>query len=276
MKRIETNQKRSEEKLTAEQKAVILQPPGKSESIEQEAVREVKRAIGIYNKRFQYEVLSAMLADVSKTTDRADRLIAMEPKVRAIVERLDVKTKALISVLIELSAVESQSIGVDYGSDILWNTLRDIKHGEAAIKEHPEDVDLACLSEVYELARFINNADAKSENPAEPEAVEEVSTKAETQGNPGLRTIKQWLSNRTYSEKLCAILMWQLINKASTFDEPDDDIGNRTFSKWEEEIIEASGDIKKLVHDNSGLSEESVTELVAVTSTAATWIPMEV
>lgn len=109
--------------------------------------------------------------------------------------------------------------------------------------------------------------------PAEPEALGEVSPEAKTQSNPGLRTIRQWLSNRMYTEKLCAILVCQLLEKENTFDEPDDDIANQIITEWEQEIIEASGDIKKLIYDNSGLSEESVAELAVVTSTVSAWIP---
>ena len=99
---------------------------------------------------------------------------------------------------------------------------------------------------------------------------------SEMKGDPGLGTIKQWLANRSYSEKITTTLIWQLLKMECKFEKPDNDIGNRLSKEWEQEVIDASSNIEKLMSDNSDLPESAIAELIAVTTTTATWIPMSV
>jgi len=149
----------------AEEKAETVQTQkSKQETIEGiklNVANNVRRELCAYNRRAQHEVLTTILAEVSQITDRADMLITMEDKVRAICDNLDVKTKAFITAIEELSRVEGLSIGVDYGSDIIYETLHDEKYIKAALEENPEDGNLAILAEIYKLSRLINEADSK-------------------------------------------------------------------------------------------------------------------
>ena len=124
---------------------------------ERDVLKNVRQEVSAYNKRFQYKILSAALDEVQPSIDAADKLAGMEGKVRAIYDRLPVRTKALIAILQRIQAVEGMSVGVDYGNDILFNVLCDEKFVEEALKENPEDEDLACLNEAYGLAELINN-----------------------------------------------------------------------------------------------------------------------
>jgi len=152
-------------KEQAEEKAETVQTQkSKQETIEGiklNVANNVRRELCAYNRRAQHEVLTTILAEVSQITDRADMLITMEDKVRAICDNLDVKTKAFITAIEELSRVEGLSIGVDYGSDIIYETLHDEKYIKAALEENPEDGNLAILAEIYKLSRLINEADSK-------------------------------------------------------------------------------------------------------------------
>jgi len=122
-----------------------------------EVISKIRKAIGIYNVRFQHKILSELLADAEQVTIRADRLLAMEEQVRAIYAALDVKTKALFTVLGELIKVEGLSLDVDFGNGIMFQALADKDFVGAAVKEYPDDENLVCLNEVYQLARFVNN-----------------------------------------------------------------------------------------------------------------------
>jgi len=90
----------------------------------------------------------------------------------------------------------------------------------------------------------------------------------EMEGDPKLRTIKRWLSGRSFSEKLCGILLWQLINKECEFDKPDNEIGNNYFRAWEKEVIDTSGDPEYL--------QKADSDEAAVASITAAWIPWQV
>lgn len=130
-----------------------------SAAIETEAIGKVQKELRFYPWRFQHEILSKLLARVEQVTDKADELLAMEDKVRAIYDRLDVRTKALFAVLNELARVDGMSVGVDYGNEIMYESLSDTSFVEAALAEHPDDADLAVLAEAYELAQLINTSD---------------------------------------------------------------------------------------------------------------------
>jgi hypothetical protein len=52
--------------------------------------------------------------------------------------------------------------------------------------------------------------------------------------------IKRWLRGRSYSEKLIAILLCQLLGKEHCFRGSDKGIGNQLINEFEESIIEAA------------------------------------
>jgi hypothetical protein len=87
----------------------------------------------------------------------------------------------------------------------------------------------------------------------------------EPEGDPLLKTIKRWVSKRSYNEKLATVLLWQLVSKEGEFKEPDNTIGNTLLREWEDEVVRASGDPDYL--------EQAPAEEVAVTTAAATMIP---
>jgi len=82
------------------------------------------------------------------------------------------------------------------------------------------------------------------------------------EGDPALKTIKRWLSKRTFQEKLTAVLLAELLEKESEFDEPDKKIGNETLRRWRYEVIRASGDTEYL--ENADRDEIAVTSSVNV------------
>jgi len=71
-----------------------------------------------YNARFRKQVLSQVTASVSEVTGRADKLIELEDRIRAIVDNLSPKAKAALSAIAEISAVSGRGVGVDYGCEI--------------------------------------------------------------------------------------------------------------------------------------------------------------
>ena len=94
-------------------------------------------------------------------------------------------------------------------------------------------------------------------------SVEGTSSEApEPEGDLHLETIKRWLSKRSYSEKLTAVLMWQLVTKESAFEKPDNSIGNDFFHQWEDEIVTNSGDPKYL--ENAPVDEAAVTSATTI------------
>jgi hypothetical protein len=99
---------------------------------------------------------------------------------------------------------------------------------------------------------------------------------AKTKGERGLQIIKHWMAERTFTEKLTAVLLWQLNNKESCFEGPDRKLPNELFLDWEEEIIQASENPAKMMADHDGFGDETRAEIIAVTMKCATWIPMSV
>jgi len=122
-----------------------------------QAVEAVNKALSCHNALFRKQVLLAVMKDVSETTDRADRLIAMKDRIRAVVDGLDSKAKAAVSVLSEISGVSGLSVGVDYGCDI-ENELRGGNYVEQALNDYPDDPDVATLAEAHELASYISQS----------------------------------------------------------------------------------------------------------------------
>ena len=99
----------------------------------------------------------------------------------------------------------------------------------------------------------------------------------EPAGEPGLAVIRRWTAERTFSEKLTAILLWQLSNKDSTFEKPDRHIADELFNRWEEEITAAIEDVATFISEHQQkLDVQQISELLVVAAKVATWIPMQV
>lgn len=91
---------------------------------------------------------------------------------------------------------------------------------------------------------------------------DEDETGTEPKGDPNLKTIKRWFTQRSYTDRLTGVLLWQLINKEHTFEKPDRSIGNDYFKQWEDEIIERAGDPEYL--ENAPADEAAVTATTAI------------
>jgi len=142
---------------------------------ERELMDEVRQEIGTRTKRFQHRVLTALRDEVQPTIDVADKLIAMEGKVRAIYAGLDTRTKAFITILEQLWITDGESVGVDYGAELVDEFWHNRENVEQALKEHPQDMELKFLAEAYGLAKIVceDDGDSAEAQPAEPEQAEE-------------------------------------------------------------------------------------------------------
>jgi len=90
---------------------------------------------------------------------------------------------------------------------------------------------------------------------------QEETVSCELTGEPMLRTIKQWISQRSYPEKLAFALGNELIMHESYFD-LDSEIGNDFLRKCRQAVIEASGNPEYL--EQSPKDELVVTSMTAL------------
>lgn len=144
-------------------------------------------------------------------------------------------------------------------------------HAQKTGSKGGENLDIECdVLPAIQWLRFIDGFKAAmpSETTNDRAKSETVKPVQESGGDPVLQTIKNWLGRRTYSDKLTAILSWQLINKEGEFDKSDEYIGNNYYRQWEQEIIKKSGDPEYL---NNAEADE-----VAVTATTAMMLYWEV
>jgi len=91
--------------------------------------------------------------------------------------------------------------------------------------------------------------------------------------SPALRGLVQWLLERTHTEKLAAVLLWELITKESEYKKEEMyvskfGIGNDISKDWQEDILLAS--------QNSELLKQLSPEDIAITAFTAALIPMSV
>lgn len=105
------------------------------------------------------QLLTSVLELPETIVSKANRLNQLEKDVRRVCNSFDAKTKCVIAALEELASVEGCSVGVKYGSKILYEELRCQfdEFVELAQKVLPSDPDIVVLSEVYQLADFINS-----------------------------------------------------------------------------------------------------------------------
>lgn len=132
----------------------------RGKKIHEEDLRYILRRcweeLSYYTPAAQKAILKMVTNELSLVTIRINKLAKKERQIRRICDNLDTKTKCVVAVLQELAAVEGCSVGVDFGSDLLHAQLRNSNVVKQACKELPEDPDIICLAEVYELANFIN------------------------------------------------------------------------------------------------------------------------
>jgi len=254
MEPIETIQTtiQEDEKLRTEEQGVgnvaVVQPPeghkemGTNEyNPEREVVAKVFKALDGYNSRLKNEVLSGILAEVSAVTESADKLQAMESKVRAICDRLDVKTKAVITILQKLAEVDGLGLDIEYGYKILGDIFTDKTFVDAALKELPGDVDIACMAEAYDLARFINQAERDNHSTVLDDNGEK--QRPDTKG-PVKRMetiVKQWLLERDFNTKLAVILCAEYM----VADHGTEELASGIMQKYEEDILAVAEDPEK-------------------------------
>ena len=74
----------------------------------------------------------------------------------------------------------------------------------------------------------------------------EVEEQVEAKGDPRIQAVRRWMENRTYTEKLTAVLMSQLFAKELCFDGSDRSIGNDFCHRWEKEVMAHSADSQYL------------------------------
>lgn len=96
-----------------------------------------------------------------------------------------------------------------------------------AAQKHGLDLELDVLPALQWL-RFLDGYKTSMLSEADEESV----------GEPILKPIKKWLSERTYTEKLSAVLISQLLMVESMYEKPDDEIGDNLLDQWQREIIE--------------------------------------
>ena len=138
-----------------------------------------------------------------------------------------------------------------------------IKEDESA------DVELDIMPASMWL-RFLDGfkAATSSETGVDKAEAQEDKSESAEKGDPNLRTIKRWMQQTTYRERLTAILLLELLQKETEFDKPDNSIGNDLISQWRTEIIDAGG--------NSEFFSKTDAEEIAVTSATAMMIPWKV
>jgi hypothetical protein len=90
-----------------------------------------------------------------KTRQRAGRLIALRRDIERVVDSLNTKTKAVISAVEMLASVEGASVDVTYGSEIVNMMFSSRQFIDAALRDLPDDKDVAMLAEVYDLSKLL-------------------------------------------------------------------------------------------------------------------------
>lgn len=147
----------------------------------QKCLDDIQESVSSYPVEWRPKLLAAALEQATKEKGATEKLVAMEEQVRNVCDKLDVKTKAVLAVLGELSSVAGISNDVgSYGTDLLNSTYQGKALVDEALQQSPGDSDLAFLSEVYELAHSVTGAEGKLFQQ-EIAAEEETTTTAQPQ-----------------------------------------------------------------------------------------------
>jgi hypothetical protein len=77
-----------------------------------------------------------------------------------------------------------------------------------------------------------------------------------------LKTIKHWLAQRSYTEKLSFVVVNELLMHEHCFEKPDNRIGNDFIRAWRQDIVNACGDSAYL--QTAPRDEAAVTAMAAV------------
>jgi hypothetical protein len=107
------------------------------------------------------------------------------------------------------------------------------------------------------------SAETKRKDEGKSQAVKEAtSPDVEAAGDPILTTIKHWLAQRSYTEKLSFFVGNELIMHEDCFEKPDNRIGNDFLRTCREAVLQACGDPAYL--KESPRDEAIVTAMMAV------------
>ena len=126
-----------------------------------------------------------------------------------------------------------------------------------AAQKHGLDLELDVLPALQWL-RFMDGYKASIPSEADQESI----------GEPILLAVKQWLSKRTYTEKLTAILVNQLMMVESMYEAPDDLIGSDYLSNWRSEIAD--------VFASLNCTEKPTAEEMAISGFVVSLFPVRV
>lgn len=145
--------------------AVEKQQPDETSDEQKSTLRECeKRAAEIIQKEIcafsplvQKHALELALANVSEITTAADKLLDIKERLYQIYDNLDVKTRYVVAVLLQVQSVEGICSGVSFGGDILYS-VQDSGFITYARQQLSSDRDMEFLNGVYELAKFINDS----------------------------------------------------------------------------------------------------------------------
>ena len=103
--------------------------------------------------------LQTMIAESRQSMDSVAQLRNLEADVRAIVDHLEPKAKAVIGMLERLSVLEGYNLGVDYGQKILHEELPDGDLIAQICRELPDDPDMPIVACASALAGEIKDAE---------------------------------------------------------------------------------------------------------------------
>jgi hypothetical protein len=95
--------------------------------------------------------IRTVLNDLQEVCGAIDALKAMEDDVRAVVQRLDLKDRTVVGVLVKLAGMEGLSCGIDFGNDLLYG-LEDDDAIKAGCFEFADDPDIRIVAKAYQLA----------------------------------------------------------------------------------------------------------------------------
>lgn len=265
--------------LTDEQGQVSApaEPKDERQGTLEYGIAEVLKSVHCYAPQFRKEVLTASIEQVLEITEPLEKLDGVEQEVRNACDNLlDTKAKAALAVLSELSSMAGFTNVGDFATDILHGAYGK-EHMDEARKQFLDDTDLRFLGDVFDLAHCVTESEseihqqeiAADETTTEEQDVKPDETKDDEpqliEGPTPITALRNWLSKRTYSEKLMAVLLWQLSNKDYVWADEGyckKHFGHNLSVEYEQAVVNASQDKKYL-------SQADPEEIVVTAMTAA-------
>ena len=120
-------------------------------------VEDINEKIGAWNARFQLDALEQAAEKPRKIMALVDRLNSLEPRIRKIVGRLDLKSRSVFCALFRFQALDGQSIGCDFGIRVMVEFHNDCESVDKALEELPDDADVQFLAKANSLASHIDD-----------------------------------------------------------------------------------------------------------------------